>query len=147
MRILPRAGLLMLLVGAGTASAMDYRAVSSTSAILYDSPSKKGKKLYVVSRYTPLELVVKLSGWVKVRNQDGTLGWVQKSDLGTQRYVVVTEALAKVRQRPAANSPITFQVRRRVALKLVRDTGTGWLSVRALNGAAGYIRATAVWGD
>lgn len=147
MRTLFRACLFVLLAGAGTASALDYGAVASSSAILYDSPSAQGKKLYVVSRYTPLELVVKLSGWVKVRNQDGSLAWVQQSDLGTQRYVVVTDALAQVRQRPTHDAPVVFQVRRQVALELQRDTGAGWLAVRALNGASGYVRADAVWGD
>lgn len=147
MRTLLRAGLFVLLTGAGSASALDYGAIATTSAILYDSPSTHGKKLYVVSRYTPLELVVSLKRWVKVRNQDGTLAWVQKSDLGTRRYVVVTKALATVRQRPAGNAPAVFQVRKQVALELVRDTGAGWLSVRALNGASGYVRADAVWGD
>jgi SH3-like domain-containing protein len=84
---------------------------------------------------------------VKVRNYDGSLAWVQQSDLGSQRYVVVTDALAPVRQRPSRDAPVVFQVRRQVALELQRDTGAGWLAVRALNGAAGYVRADAVWGN
>ena len=135
---------LLLLLGAGQASALDYGAVTSSSAILYDSPSTKGKKLFVVSRYTPLERVVTLSDWVKVRYQDGTLGWIEKRDLGSKRYVVVTAALADVRQHPNAAAP---EARKQVALELMEDTRTGWIRVRHAGGASGYVKATAVWGD
>jgi SH3-like domain-containing protein len=139
--------LLALLLGAGQARALDYGAVASPSAILYDSPSAAGKKLYVISRYTPLERVVTLSDWVKVRTQDGSLGWVEKRALGATRYVVVTDALATVRQRPDSTSPVVFEARRQVALEFMEDTRTGWIRVRQSSGASGYVKATAVWGD
>jgi SH3 domain protein len=138
---------LALLLGAGRASALDYAAVASSSAILYDSPSTQGKKLYVVSRYTPLELIVSLSKWVKVRYQDGSLGWVQKRDLGSKRYVVVTAALAPVHQHPSAASPVVFEARKQVALEFLEDTRTGWIRVRHAGGASGYVKAASVWGD
>ena len=119
-----------LLAWAGSASALDYGAVASTSAILYDAPSLKAKKLFVVSRYTPFELVVSLNDWVKVRNQDGTLGWVEKRALGTARYVVVTAGLADVRKTPDSGAALAFQARKQVALEWLGNTGTGWIKVR-----------------
>jgi len=49
-----------LLLAVNAAHALDYVSVSSSSAILYDTPSLKGKKLFVVSKFTPLEKVVNL---------------------------------------------------------------------------------------
>ncbi len=128
-------------------SALDYGSVAGSSAILYDSPSLKGKKLFVVSRYTPLELVVSLNDWVKVRNQDGTLGWVEKRALGSARFVVVTAALADVRKAPDSAAAMVFQARKQVALEWLENTGTGWIKVRHPDGAAGYVKALDVWGD
>ncbi len=136
-----------LLLAAGNARALDFGSVGAPSAILYDAPSLKGKKLYVVSRYTPLELVVSLNDWVKVRYQDGSLAWVEKRALGTARYVAVTADLASVRQTADAAGPVAFQVRKQVALELLENTGTGWLKVRHPDGATGYIKAIDVWGD
>jgi hypothetical protein len=64
---------------AGAASvpalAIDYRSVIVPAvAILYDSPSQSGKKLYLIKAQTPVEVVVKLDGWSKVRDAEGTLG-------------------------------------------------------------------------
>lgn len=136
-----------LLVCAGNAAALDYGSVSSQSAILYDAPSAKAKKLYVVSRYTPFELVVTLDGWVKVRTQDGSLAWVEKRAMGSSRYVVVTSALADVRKSPDPAAALAFQARKQVALEWLENTGAGWIKVRHPDGAAGYIRVSEVWGD
>ncbi len=140
------AGFLALLA-AGGANALDYASVAAPAAILYDAPSPKAVKQYVISRYTPLEVVVTLDGWVKVRDQTGALGWIEKKALGNTRYVAVTVPLADVRQAPDAKAALVFQARRLVALQRLEDTNTGWLKVRHQDGATGYIRIADVWGD
>lgn len=145
-RYLSLACLFALLLSAGSAAALDYGSVASQSAILYDAPSAKAKKLYVVSRYTPLELVVTLNDWVKVRAQDGTLAWVEKRSLANARYVVVTAALADVRKTPDSAASLVFQARKQVALEWKGNTGTGWIRVRHPDGAGGYVKMNEVWG-
>ena len=53
------------------AAALDFRAVADPVAILYDAPSAKSGKLYVVNKGYPLEVVVTVEGWVKVRDANG----------------------------------------------------------------------------
>jgi SH3-like domain-containing protein len=141
------AGLIVLLTATGAAGALDFASVSKPSAILYDAPSVKAVKLYVVSRYSPLERVVKLNDWVKVRDQSGAMSWIEKSALSDTRYVVVTAALADVHQAADAKSPLVFQARKQVALELLEDTSIGWVKVRDQDGTTGYISITDVWGD
>ena len=49
-----------LIGAAGTALALDFRSVEVPVAILYDSPSLKGKKLYLIRSQTPVEVVVRV---------------------------------------------------------------------------------------
>jgi SH3-like domain-containing protein len=137
----------LLLGAAGGAHALDYASVADHSAILYDAPSSRARKLFVVSRYMPLEMVVNLKDWVKVRDSSGALAWVAESALSNKRFVVVTAALADIRQSPDAASPLLFKARQQVALEWLEDNGAGWLKVRHQDGAVGYIKATEVWGD
>lgn len=44
------------------ALAIDYRSVEAPVAVLYDAPSQKAKKLYLLKAQTPVELVVRLEG-------------------------------------------------------------------------------------
>ena len=89
-----------LLCGANAARAVDYVSVSESSAILYDAPSAKAKKLFVVNRYMPFEQVVTLDNWVKVRDRSGGLYWMEKRVLSSKRYVFALPPLLDVRAAP-----------------------------------------------
>lgn len=128
------------------AQAFDFVSVAEP-AILYDAPSLKAKKLYVATRYLPLEQIVSLDNWVKVRDSSGKLFWIEKRYLSSKRFVVVKLAFAVVRSRPESIASVVFQAPQQVALEWLEDTDNGWIKVRHLDGAAGYIKSTDVWGD
>jgi SH3-like domain-containing protein len=138
---------IVVLAATDSAYAVDYVSVADNAAVLYDAPSLKAKKIFVVSRYLPLEQVVNLDNWVKVRDSSGGLAWIEKRALSNKRFVVVTVALAAIRQAPDENAAVVAQVKQQVALEWLENTGTGWLKVRHLDGAAGYVKSTEVWGD
>jgi len=135
-----------LILGAGAAQAVEYVSVGESSAILYDAPSTKAKKLFVVNRYMPFEQVVTLESWVKVRDRSGGLYWVEKRALSNKRYVFALLPLVDVRAAPDVGSPRLFQVRQQVALEFIESTGTGWIRVRHQDGNMGYVRGAEVWG-
>jgi len=139
--------LILMLCGAIAANAVDFVSVRDASAILYDAPSTKAKKLFVVNRYMPFEQVVTLHSWVKVRDRSGKLYWVEKRELSNDRYVYALLPLVDVRLEPKSVSPRVFQVRQQVVLELIESTGTGWIKVRHRDGNVGYVRKTDVWGD
>jgi SH3 domain protein len=138
--------LFVLLSGAGAAHAVDYVSVSESSAILYDAPSVKAKKLFVVNRYMPFEQVVTLDDWIKVRDRSGGLYWVEKRALSNKRYVFALLPLLDVRAEPDLGAARLFQVRQQIALEFLESTGTGWIKVRHQDGNVGYVRSTEVWG-
>jgi SH3-like domain-containing protein len=130
---------------AHSAQAFEFVSVA-TPAILYDAPSLKAKKLFVITRYAPLEQIVTLDNWVKVRDVSGQLYWIEKRALSSKRFVVVNTSVASVRLNPAENAEVVFQAQQQLALELLGDEG-GWAKVRHLDGAVGYIKITDVWGD
>ena len=136
-----------LLCGANAARAVDYVSVGESSAILYDAPSLKAKKKFVVNRYMPFEQVVTLDNWVKVRDSKGELSWMEKRVLSSKRYVFALPPLLDVRAEPDSGAARLFQVRQQVALERLESTGTGWVKVRHQDAEVGYVRSTEVWGD
>lgn len=145
-RALRLIALCALLCSAGAAYAVDYVSVSERSATLYDAPSLKAKKLFVVNRYMPFEQVVTLENWVKVRDRSGALYWVEKRALSNKRYVFAVAPLVDVRAGPDFGATRLFQVRQQVVLELLESSGTGWIKVRHLDGDSGYVRSSDVWG-
>lgn len=132
--------------GAVPAVAADFRSVAENAAVLYDAPSAKAKKLYVVSYGYPVEIVVMVEGWSKVRDAHGELTWIESKYLTGRRTVLVKTPLADVREKADDAAPVLFQVQQDVLLELLEVAKGGWLRVRHQDGQAGYIRVTQVWG-
>ena len=129
-----------------SAQAFEFVSVAAPS-ILYDAPSLKANKLFVATRYLPLEQIVSLDNWVKVRDSSGKLFWIEKRALSSKRFVMVKIAVANVRENPDANAAVIFQAPEQLALEWIANTGNGWLKVRHLDGTVGYIKIAEVWGD
>ena len=143
----PLVGLALLLSClSGTALALDYRSVGADRAILYDAPSVQAKRLFVVGKYYPVEIVVNLDQWAKVRDSSGALAWIEKQSLSDARMVVVTAVRADIRQAPGNDAPLVFQAERDVVLELVEPGAAGWLKVRHRDGQVGYVLTSQVWG-
>jgi SH3-like domain-containing protein len=135
----------VLALSALTARAIDFRSVGSDAAVAYDAPSTKGRKLYILGRGYPVEVVVVLEGWIKVRDAAGELAWVEVKDLSPLRMLMVKVPRAEVRQAPDEKAPVVFQADQDVLLELVEMAGN-FAKVRHPDGATGYVRVTQVWG-
>lgn len=136
----------LLSVAAASALAIDYRSVEVPAAIMYDSPSQKGKKLYLIRAQTPVEAVVRLEGWVKVRDAEGTLAWIEARNLGERRTLVVTAPRAEIRESDKSEAPVVATLDKWVVVDFIETAAPGWAKVRHRDGATGFVRSTQVWG-
>lgn len=138
--------LLLSMLASAQANAFDYISVAEP-AILYDANSLKAKKLFVATRYLPLEQVVVLADWVKVRDISGKLFWIEKRNVSSKRYVLVTATLANVYRSPDERSELVFKAAKQLGLEWLDNTGNGWVKVRHEDGSTGFLKSTQVWGD
>lgn len=130
---------------AAPAWALDFRSVSANAAVLYDAPSVKARKLYIVNQGYPLEVVVVVEGWMKVRDANGEFTWIESKALTERRTVMVKVPVAPVRQAASDTAPVVFEAQQSVILE-VEDAAGGWLKVKHRDGPTGYIKASDVWG-
>lgn len=137
---------LTLLCGVVAAHAAEFVSVKESHAIFYDAPSVQAKKLFLVNRFMPLEQVVVLDSWVKVRDKSGGLFWVEKNKLSSTRYVFALLPIVDVLDKPEEGASKVFQVRQQIALEFIETTGTGWIKVKHQDGEIGYVRSAEVWG-
>ena len=129
-----------------TADAAEFREVTTAAGVLYDGPSERARKLFLVPRGTPLEVVSLVAGWVKVRDLSGDVLWIEGAALGEARHVIAS-SLAAVCRAPQRGAELLVQVERGVLLELVdREAPPGWVHVRHRDGPAGYVEAVEVWG-
>ena len=140
------AALVLAFGQAAVAGAADFRSAAEPAVVLYDAPSVKGRKLYIVNHGYPLEVVVQVEGWVKVRDAAGTLSWAETKALDTKRNVLLRTA-ATVRQKPADDAPVAFEAQRDLLLEMLEAANAGWVHVKHRDGTIGYVRVADVWGE
>jgi SH3-like domain-containing protein len=135
------------------AHAADYRVTAEQPTVLYDGPSTKAKPLFLYGRDVPVELIVTVEGWAKVRDAGGTIGWIDRKGLSDKRMVVVRTPLADVRASADDAAAVVFRAERDVLLELAESASTssttavpGWVKVRHRDGASGFVRITQVFG-
>jgi SH3-like domain-containing protein len=139
------AGLTMMLAAAAS-QAFDFKTVGAAPVILYDAPSTKGGKLFVVPRGAPLEVVLAYGEWLKVRDVSGEVAWTEAKGLSAKRNVIVRAANLKVRATPDDAATAVFTADKGVLLELSEAAAGGWIKVRHRDGLVGYVKNSEVWG-
>lgn len=139
------AALSMTLAAAGS-QAFDFKTVGAAPVILYDAPSTKGGKLFVVPRGAPLEVVLAYGEWLKVRDVSGEVAWTEAKGLSPKRNVIVRSANLKVRANPDDAAAAVFSADKGVLLELSETAAGGWIKVRHRDGLVGYVKSSEVWG-
>ena len=128
-----------------SANALEFRSIAPAKAILYDAPSLEASKLYILSQSYPVELIVNLNNWVKVRDAAGALSWVESKSLSSKRTVLVlTKTDIKSAEDPT--SALVATVEKDVVLEMLADRQNGWVKVRHRDGVTGFVQVTNVWG-
>jgi SH3-like domain-containing protein len=146
--VMALSALLSLTFTAGAAFA-EFRQTLDVVTVGFEGPSSRAEKQYVYSRGTPLEIVVSIEGWYKVRDAQGALVWVERKAVGERSNVQVIAPIADVHTAPDAISPVLFRVEQGVIFQLVTPPSatTGlYAQVRHRDGQSGYLRIDALFG-
>lgn len=95
-------------------------------------------------RNMPVEIVAEFDAWRKVKDWEGTIGWVHKSMLSGKRWVIVSKGTRKLRRAGNAQAPVVAHLEKKVVARLIQCRGA-WCEV-SLSGLKGWIQRTEVWG-
>jgi SH3-like domain-containing protein len=143
------ASLAVLFALSADAWAAEFHATIDAT-VMYDAPSAKARPLFVLGRDVPLEVIVNVEGWMKVRDVGGTVAWVDKKSIGDKRMIVVRAPVADILANPVETSPLVFKAEQNVLLEIADTTYVtstpGWVKVRHRDGQVGYVRIAQVWG-
>ncbi|MDW7666718.1 MAG: SH3 domain-containing protein [Nitrosomonadaceae bacterium] len=137
----------LLMIHGHALAAMEFFSIADSATIMYDAPSLKAGKVFVASRYHPVEVIVKVEGWVKVRDSGGGLAWVEEKALSSMRYVIVTATQAGAYQSTDTGSTLIFEALQNVVMEWLEPAMNGWVKVRHRDGQVGYVRTHQVWGS
>lgn len=100
-----------------------------------------------VRRQMPVEITQEFENWRRVRDREGTEGWVHQSMLTGRRTAVVlgdSGTLVELKRRAEAAAPGLARVEAGVIANLIECQGD-WCRVEA-GGFRGWLERTHIWG-
>jgi len=125
----------------------EFRSVAFAKTILYEAPSATTKRVYLVGEGYPLEIIVNLGDWLKVRDPYGTLSWAESKNLQSKRTVIVKVDKANIYKEPESKSTLVATIEKDVVIELSDPLiANGWIKVRYQQDLDGYIQTSQVWG-
>lgn len=129
------------------AIALEFRSVAINKAILYDAPSTEAQKLYVIGNGYPVEVIVNLGEWIKIRDHFGTLSWIQGKQLSTKRMALVVSDKTDLKQSEEDSAALLATFEKDVVVEVLSGAAkSGWVKVKHRDGLTGFVRNTALWG-
>ena len=126
----------------------DFISVKTKKAILYEGPSDSTKKLYIVTEGYPLDIMVNLKDWKKVKDHTGKISWIQSNFVDKNRTVMTIKSNVNLYHKASLQSSKLGQISESVILNLNSTLVTdGWVNVQSqLEGLTGFVRIDKVWG-
>ncbi len=97
-------------------------------------------------RNLPVVVLRRLENWRRIRDADGTTGWVHQSMLSSRRTVMVMADGAEVRARASEESRLRARAEQG-AIGMLRSCteGVAWCEI-SFSGVDGWVRGAALWG-
>lgn len=92
----------------------------------------------------PVQILAEYDVWRKIRDFEGTEGWVHERMVTGNRSVVVDGAMRTLRAEPAATAPAVAQAEPGVIAHLL-ECRSAWCRVEA-QGIKGWLQRIEVWG-
>lgn len=92
----------------------------------------------------PVEIIGEVDVWRRIRDAEGTEGWVHEHMVTGNRSVVVAREMRTLRAEPSAASPAVAHAEPGVIAHLLECRGP-WCRVEA-EGIKGWLQRTEVWG-
>jgi len=89
-------------------------------------------------RHMPVEVIAEYDTWRKIRDWQGTVGWVHQSMLDGGRYALITGAERSLLQDPADGSPATARLMPGVVAEILRCRAN-WCRLEA-DGYKGWLK-------
>ena len=97
-------------------------------------------------KYLPLEVIAEFENWRKVRDVQGTQGWIHQSMLSSRRMFIIISKMQTLRNKDGTKSMAVAKLATNVIGELKRCPGSsGWCEVSA-GGHKGWLRRVDFWG-
>lgn len=140
-----------IVLGAASASAQErklpyWASIATGDALMRTGPERTFPAIWRYRRHDlPVQVIKVYGNWRRIREADGTEGWMLATLLSARRTAVVTgQGLAQLHAAPVEGAPVNWQAEPGVVGR-ISQCENGWCLFDA-GGKKGHIRVARIWG-
>ena len=133
-----------LVISAAHANA-EFRSIAGNSVNIRTTPSTKAEVAWELERGYPLQVPQRTGKWLKVKDFEGSLGWVYKPLTGKQAHHVVKANTANIRKGPGTQYRKVGSLEKYELFKTL-DKQSGWVKGKTSEGQVGWVSKKLLWG-
>jgi len=142
--------ILFALLPARTAMAAGMLAIAGDDINMRSGPGTGYETLWKLDAGFPLELISTKGDWLKVRDFEGSSGWVHKKTTQKGTFAIVkankgTDGQINVRKEPNLTAGVVAKAGYGVVFKVLQKQD-GWAKVEHGQGVTGWVDGRLLWG-
>ncbi|MDH3328961.1 MAG: SH3 domain-containing protein [Desulfobulbaceae bacterium] len=140
----------LLLVFCTPAAAIELVSIDGNDVNMRSGPGTKYKVMWELGNGFPL-IVLKRSGqWLRVRDFEGTIGWIHKNVAQRTPHMIVkvhknSKKRINIRSGPGTKYRIVAKAYYGVVFKTLQQKN-GWVNIQHEKGVNGWVKRSLLWG-
>lgn len=140
----------LVAVGIGSAAQAKMLSISGDDTNMRSGPGTNYRVMWELGKGFPLIVLKKKGKWYRVRDFEGTIGWVHQDVTLSRPHMIVkvhknSKKRINIRSGPGTKYRIVAKAYYGVVLKTLQQKH-GWVEVQHENGVTGWIKRSLLWG-
>lgn len=126
-----------------------FASIKAKEANLHVGPGKEYKVIYkYITKTIPVLITAKYDHWRKIQDIDGDSGWMHKSLLSKDRYIMIKDNITELFESYSADSKQIASIKKNKIVKFIAVNGD-WCNVKFYyrgNSYTGWVSKKSIFG-
>jgi len=124
--------------------------ISGNNVNMRSGAGTKYRVIWELSSGFPLKVLRRSGSWIRVKDFEGTIGWVNKKVVNNKPHMIVkvhkkSKKRINVRSGPGTHNKIVAKAYYGVVFTTLKRKN-GWVKVRHDKGVTGWVKRSLLWG-
>lgn len=142
--------LILLFIAPVTRVSAEMLSIAGDDVNMRSGPGTNYRIMWELGKGFPLQVLKRSGNWYRVRDFEGTIGWVHRSVVEKTPHMVVkvhknSKTRINVRSGPGTKYRIVAKAYYGVVFKTLQQKN-GWVHVQHEKGVKGWIKRSLLWG-
>ena len=130
---------------ASVAHAQDFVSIKGASVHVREKPAPRAASLWELGSGYPLQVTQRKPGWLRVKDHEATLGWVNAAQTSKKPHMVITARSVGLRAGPGTQHKQLAKLDQHEVVRTLKKSGS-WAQVQRDGGQKGWIPRRQAWG-